>query len=97
MNYTDLSSADWTFILESLKYTKIKFEGYEGYPSQEFKLGRIEEATKMNIGDFYSRIVRWKQDLFENRHLLIWAQLDPSIIKAIIFSGRYPLPDTAIE
>jgi hypothetical protein len=41
---TTLSSKDLDFILESLKYTKIKFETYDLYPSHEFKLQRIKEV-----------------------------------------------------
>lgn len=33
------------FIQESLKYTKLKFEEYQGYPSYEFKQKRIMDVT----------------------------------------------------
>ena len=41
---TQLTHEDLTFILESLKYTKIKFEEYKDYPSDEFKQQRIKDA-----------------------------------------------------
>ena len=43
----DLSISDLKFILESLNYTKIKFETYDLYPSQEFKLQRIKEVETL--------------------------------------------------
>jgi hypothetical protein len=42
-----LSQQDWNLILESLTYSKLKFEEYEKYPSPEFKQKRIEEVTKL--------------------------------------------------
>ena len=43
-----LSSEDWSVILESLKYTKLKFENYpvgkDGYPDYEFKQRRIQQV-----------------------------------------------------
>lgn len=39
-----LSNQDLHFILESLQYTKIKFEDYDSYPSPEFKQQRIKEV-----------------------------------------------------
>ena len=44
------SEAD--FMLESLKFTKLKFEGYPigppgGYPNHEFKLERIREVDDL--------------------------------------------------
>jgi hypothetical protein len=47
MNCNELKAEDWNFILESLKYSKIKFENYGSYPSQEFKLSRIAYAVKV--------------------------------------------------
>ena len=43
----ELNIRDLEFILESLKYTKLKFENYEQYPSYEFKLSRIEDVNKV--------------------------------------------------
>jgi hypothetical protein len=40
-----LSLADLQLIKESLLYTKLKFEDYANYPSQDFKQKRIEEAS----------------------------------------------------
>jgi hypothetical protein len=40
-----LSLADLQLIKEALLYTKLKFEDYANYPSQDFKQKRIEEAT----------------------------------------------------
>ena len=40
-----LTKSDWEMISESLKYTKLKFEEYQEYPSQEFKQKRIDEVV----------------------------------------------------
>ena len=40
-----LTTSDWDFILESLKYTKMKFDDYKQYPSQEYKQKIIDEAA----------------------------------------------------
>lgn len=34
-------------ILESLMYTKQKFENYENYPSKEFKQKRVDEINQL--------------------------------------------------
>ena len=34
-------------ILESLKYTKLKFEEYDKYPSCEYKQKRIDEVNEL--------------------------------------------------
>ncbi|MGN6396678.1 MAG: hypothetical protein ACTHMI_14000 [Mucilaginibacter sp.] len=44
-NLEQLTLEDLSFIKESLKYTKLKFEEYQDYPSYDFKQGRIEEAA----------------------------------------------------
>jgi len=36
---------DLDFILESLKYSRFKFEEYQRYPNQEYKQKRVQEAT----------------------------------------------------
>jgi membrane-bound lytic murein transglycosylase MltF len=41
---TQLTQQDLEFILESLKYTKLKFEDYQQYPSYEYKQGRVKEV-----------------------------------------------------
>lgn len=41
---TQLTPKDLEFILESLKYTKIKFEEYKDYPSYEFKQQKVKEV-----------------------------------------------------
>lgn len=43
---TELSTQDFHFILESLKYTKIKFEAYE-YPTYEMKQQRVKEVEAL--------------------------------------------------
>ena len=43
----ELTGEEKQMILESLKYTKIKFESYQDYPSQEFKKKRIEEVDSL--------------------------------------------------
>jgi hypothetical protein len=47
MEKIELSNEDWSMIIESLKYTKIKFEDYSGYPSQEFKMQRIDSVVRV--------------------------------------------------
>jgi hypothetical protein len=44
---SELTIQDLHFILESLQYTKIKFETYDLYPSHEFKLQRIKEVETL--------------------------------------------------
>lgn len=39
----ELNKNDLAFIIESLKYTILRFEEYD-YPTQEYKQQRIEEA-----------------------------------------------------
>lgn len=38
---SDLTRADVEFILESLKYTRLRFEEYQDYPSYDFKQDRL--------------------------------------------------------
>jgi hypothetical protein len=40
-----LTKEDYTFILESLKYTRHKFENYPYYPSYDYKLKRIADVN----------------------------------------------------
>lgn len=40
-----LDIKDLELILESLKYTKLKFQDYTKYPSQDFKQKRIDEVN----------------------------------------------------
>ncbi len=42
-----LTIEDLSFIKESLKYTKLKFEDYQTYPSYEYKQKRIQEAAEV--------------------------------------------------
>ena len=42
-----LSNQECDMIIESLKYTKLKFEDYKGYPSYEYKQQRIEEVNEL--------------------------------------------------
>ncbi len=42
-----LTSEEKQLILESLRYTKLKFESYEGYPSTEFKQKRVNEVNNL--------------------------------------------------
>ena len=44
MGIEPLLGSDLAFIAESLRYSKSKFEGYDGYPSWEYKRERIAEA-----------------------------------------------------
>ena len=55
---SNLTFEDWNLILESLKYTKIRFEEYQGYPSPDFKKERVEGVSKL--------IEKIKIDLKEN-------------------------------
>lgn len=43
----ELTDDDIAFILESLRYTKLKFESYEGYPSKEFQRGRVVDVEEV--------------------------------------------------
>jgi hypothetical protein len=47
MGNETLSKQDWEMILESLKYTKLKFEEYDKYPSYEYKQKRIAEVNQL--------------------------------------------------
>lgn len=47
MKESMLNSQDWEMILESLKYSKTRFEEYQGYPSYEFKQKRINEIEQL--------------------------------------------------
>ncbi len=38
----DLDEEELNFILESLEYSKQRFENYDNYPSREFQEGRIK-------------------------------------------------------
>ena len=46
-----LEASDWSFILESLKLSKLKFESYpigkDGYPDYEFKQKRVQEVESV--------------------------------------------------
>lgn len=46
-----LSDEDWKMILDSLSYTRLKFEDYDKYPTEEYKRQRIQE-----VSDLISRI-----------------------------------------
>lgn len=46
MNQINLTLEDIDFLLESLKYTKDKFENTE-YPSYEFKRKRLDDVEKV--------------------------------------------------
>lgn len=48
MTCLELTPEDWDFIQESLKYTKIKFEEYDRYPSNDFKQERIDFVNKVS-------------------------------------------------
>jgi hypothetical protein len=47
MDKGTFTTKDWELILESLKYTRLKFEEYDKYPSIEFKQKRIEEVNHL--------------------------------------------------
>ncbi len=49
MDENKLSSQDWKMILESLKYSKLKFEECDKYPSADYKHKRVEEVTQLII------------------------------------------------
>lgn len=44
-NLEQLTLENLSFIKESLQYTKLKFEEYQGYPSYEYKQKRINEVN----------------------------------------------------
>ena len=41
-----LSDEDWKMILDSLEFTRLKFEGYD-YPSNEYKQKRVDEVNEL--------------------------------------------------
>ena len=41
-----LAYIDWVLVLESLQFTKQKFQAYGGYPSYEMKRERIAEVEQ---------------------------------------------------
>jgi hypothetical protein len=47
MSVNLFTSEEWNLIFESLKYTKIRFEEYSAYPSEDFKRARVEEVNKL--------------------------------------------------
>lgn len=38
----EITKEELDFIIESLEYTKVKFENYDNYPKAEFKKDRID-------------------------------------------------------
>ncbi len=42
-----LSKEDFNMIMESLRYTKQKFEEYNGYPDAAFKAKRVDEVVQV--------------------------------------------------
>lgn len=42
-----LTKEDISMIIESLNYTKLKFEEYDKYPSYEFKQKKIKEVNNL--------------------------------------------------
>ncbi len=47
MGIEPLTGNDLAFIAESLRYSKIRFEEYDRYPSWEYKRERIAEAEEV--------------------------------------------------
>lgn len=47
MGNNDLTEHDWKMILESLKYTKKRFEEYDEYPDIKFKKERVDEVDQL--------------------------------------------------
>ena len=60
-----LTMEDLSIIKESLNYTKLKFEDYQGYPSYEFKQKRVTEIT--NILNKVFGIIRVKSKEASNK------------------------------
>ncbi len=46
---TKFTKKDLEFILQSLKYTKLKFEDYQLYPSYEYQQERIKQVQEVMI------------------------------------------------
>lgn len=46
---TELTIEDLKFIKEFLKYTALKFEEYQNYPSCEYKQKRIEDVRVVAV------------------------------------------------
>jgi len=42
-----LTPKEILIVLESLKYTKLKFEEYDKYPSYEYKQNRVKEVNDL--------------------------------------------------
>jgi hypothetical protein len=59
-----LSIEDINFILESLKYTRLKFEnnpiGPQGYPTYEFKRERLDQVEKVmgHVSEYKSFLIK---------------------------------------
>jgi hypothetical protein len=47
MENKKLTDEDWDLILESLGYTKKRFEEYDKYPTYDFKQEQIERVTQL--------------------------------------------------
>lgn len=47
MESFNLSTKEWELILESLKYSKLKFEDYDKFPSVDYKQKRIDEINQL--------------------------------------------------
>lgn len=47
MTIDPLTGEDLGFIAESIRYSKIRFEEYQNYPSWEYKMKRIKEAEEV--------------------------------------------------
>lgn len=58
MKKTELSKSDISMILESLKYSRHKFEEYQKYPTHEYKQKRIHE-----VDEVMSKVYKIQQEM----------------------------------
>ncbi len=56
----EINIEDLELILESLRYTKLRFEEYDQYPSYEFKQKRI-----MNVVSVITKVEKLKRTFHE--------------------------------
>lgn len=56
-----LTKEDFNIIMESLRYTKLKFEEYTGYPNTDFKAQRIAAVVEV-MNKIKEEIKDWDEE-----------------------------------
>ena len=56
----EITVEDLDFILTSLKYSRLKFEDYQHYPSYEFKQSRLDQ-----VGGIIRKVSQLKKELIQ--------------------------------